>query len=81
MDFDKILRDCGGVWGNPIPWRGIGGIWWIGIEADEGIRADAAPLVRLVVRGNGSLSVASTRWRPITEGHGVRPSCCHVGVP
>lgn len=25
VDFDKILRDCGGIWGNPIPWRGIGG--------------------------------------------------------
>lgn len=82
VDLDKILRDCGGVWGNPIPWRGIGGILWIGIEADEGIRAGgrraAGPLgrTRAWIFICGEHAMAS-----ITARHGVRPSCCHVGVP
>lgn len=79
VDLDENLRDCGGVWGNPIPWRGIGGIWWIGIDADErnpsGRRA-AGPLsrTRAWVFICGEHTMAS-----ITEGHAVSPFYCHVG--
>lgn len=42
---------------------GLGGYGGLGLMPTKGIRADAALLVPLVVRGHGSLSVASTQWR------------------
>jgi hypothetical protein len=82
VDLDKILRDCGGVWGNPIPWRGIGGILWIGIEADEGIRAGGRRAAGQLGRTRAWIFICGEHaMASITARHGVRPSCCHVGVP
>lgn len=63
VDLDENLRDCGGVWATQYRGGGLGGYGGLGLMPTKGIRADAALLVPLVVRGHGSLSVASTQWR------------------